>query len=96
MRPVDECQSEGLLAELDGVFIGACTTGFEDLVLGALVLETGLAKGLTLVDGRRKVTPGSRPIVNALKSAGLLAVYEAAGFEIGAPGCCACARCERD
>lgn len=91
MRPVREVQAEGKLDRLDGIFIGACTTGFEDLVLGALVLEAGLAKGLKPVDGRRKVTPGSRPIVNALRSAGLLAVYERAGFEIGAPGCCASA-----
>ncbi|RHZ44334.1 hypothetical protein Glove_739g2 [Diversispora epigaea] len=29
----------------DGVFIGACTTAEEDLILAALVLEQGLKKG---------------------------------------------------
>src|SRR5437763_16278704 len=32
--------------KLDGVFIGACTTAEEDLILAAMVLEQGLKKGL--------------------------------------------------
>ncbi|KAJ2328496.1 hypothetical protein GGI00_004175, partial [Coemansia sp. RSA 2681] len=32
--------------ELDGCFIGACTTAEEDLILAGLVLEAGLKKGL--------------------------------------------------
>jgi len=35
--------------ELDGVFIGACTTAEEDLILGALVLEAAMKLGKTPV-----------------------------------------------
>ena len=31
--------------KLDGVFIGACTTAEEDLILGGLVLQAGLKLG---------------------------------------------------
>ncbi|CAG8561941.1 11642_t:CDS:2 [Ambispora gerdemannii] len=73
--------------KLDGVFIGACTTAEEDLILAAMVLEQGLKKGLRpTIHGKRKVTPGSLPIVAKLRRLGLLKVYEQAGFEIGAPG----------
>jgi len=76
---------------LDGVFIGACTTAEEDLILGALVLEAGLKSGLTpCVNGKRKVTPGSVSIVAKLRKLGLLDIYEKAGFIIGAPGCSYC------
>ncbi|CAJ0746258.1 642_t:CDS:2 [Entrophospora sp. SA101] len=77
--------------KLDGVFIGACTTAEEDLILAAMVLEQGLKKGLRpTITGIRKVTPGSLPIVAKLKRLGLLKIYEQAGFEIGAPGCSYC------
>lgn len=77
--------------ELDGVFIGACTTAEEDIILGALVLEQGLKNGLKPVGkGKRKVTPGSKPIVKKLEETGLADVYRAAGFEIGIPGCSYC------
>jgi 3-isopropylmalate dehydratase small subunit len=77
--------------ELDGVFIGACTTAEEDLILAGLVLEQGLKKGwVPSVGGKRKVTPGSVPIVAKLRKLGLLDVYEQCGFEIGAPGCSYC------
>ncbi|CAG8532888.1 4523_t:CDS:2 [Ambispora leptoticha] len=77
--------------KLDGVFIGACTTAEEDLILAAMVLEQGLKKGLRpTINGKRKVTPGSLPIVAKLRRLGLLKVYEQAGFEIGAPGCSYC------
>jgi homoaconitase/3-isopropylmalate dehydratase large subunit len=76
--------------KLDGCFIGACTTAREDLILGALVLEVGLRRGLKVVNGKRRVTPGSRPIMHDLKVNGLADVYEQAGFEIGAPGCSYC------
>ncbi|CAH0043799.1 unnamed protein product [Clonostachys solani] len=73
--------------KLDGCFIGACTTAEEDLVLAALVLRAGLEKGLRPVShGKRKVSPGSRPILSHLKAKGLLQIYEQAGFEIGVPG----------
>lgn len=76
---------------LDGCFIGACTTAEEDLILGALVLEVGLRKGLVPVkEGKRKVVPGSRPIIHKLKELGLTDIYEKAGFQIGAPGCSYC------
>jgi len=77
--------------KLDGCFIGACTTAREDLVLGALVLEAGFKRGLKPVSrGKRKVVPGSRPILHDLRERGLAKVYEDAGFEIGAPGCSYC------
>jgi len=76
---------------LNGCFIGACTTAEEDLIIGALVLEEGLKQGLVPVGhGKRKVVPGSLPILNRLKSLGLAAIYEEAGFEIGVPGCSYC------
>jgi hypothetical protein len=76
---------------LNGCFIGACTTAEEDLIIGALVLEAGMKQGLDPVGhGKRKVVPGSLPILNRLKSLGLAAIYEEAGFEIGVPGCSYC------
>eukprot|EP01013_Petalomonas_cantuscygni_P038154 TRINITY_DN69198_c0_g1_i1.p1 TRINITY_DN69198_c0_g1~~TRINITY_DN69198_c0_g1_i1.p1 ORF type:complete len:1171 (+),score=183.04 TRINITY_DN69198_c0_g1_i1:180-3692(+) len=77
--------------KLDGVFIGACTTTHEELVLGALVLQEGLKQGLKPREGGlRRVTPGSVGIAAALENFGLLDVYREAGFEIGAPGCSYC------
>ena len=77
--------------KLDGCFIGACTTAREDLVLAALVLEIGLKKGLQPIDsGKRKVVPGSRPILHDLEERGLADIYRQAGFEIGVPGCSYC------
>ncbi|GAM86939.1 hypothetical protein ANO11243_049600 [Dothideomycetidae sp. 11243] len=76
---------------LDGCFIGACTTAEEDLVLGAMVLQIGLARGMaTKKGGKRKVVPGSLPILHRLKELGLAEVYEEAGFEVGVPGCSYC------
>ncbi|EHK47694.1 hypothetical protein TRIATDRAFT_44417 [Trichoderma atroviride IMI 206040] len=78
--------------KLDGCFIGACTTAEEDIILGALVLEQGLQMGLSpLRDGKkRKVVPGSLPILDRLQKLGLAQIYEDAGFEIGVPGCSYC------
>ncbi|TYZ62343.1 hypothetical protein PybrP1_002594 [[Pythium] brassicae (nom. inval.)] len=77
--------------KLDGCFIGACTTAEEDLVLGALVLEACMKAGLTpAAHGKRRVTPGSQVIIDKLRAHGLLAVYERAGFTVGAPGCSFC------
>lgn len=76
--------------ELDGVFIGACTTTEEELVLAGLVLKVGLAKNLPTAKGKRHYVPGSLPIVDKLKHLGLLEVYEAAGFTRGPPGCSYC------
>ncbi|GIC92943.1 aconitase family protein [Aspergillus udagawae] len=76
---------------LDGCFIGACTTTEEDLILAALVLEQGLKKGYRPVKhGKRKMVPGSLPILRRLRELCLTGVYEAAGFEIGVPGCSYC------
>jgi len=47
----------------DGVFIGACTTVEEDLVLAALILQVGLKKGLPQAKGGKHVAPGSLPII---------------------------------
>ncbi|RDW61206.1 Aconitase dehydratase large subunit, alpha subdomain 1 [Aspergillus mulundensis] len=84
--PVSE--KEGM--RLDGCFIGACTTTEEDLITAALVLDAGLRSGLVPVSGRRRVTPGSLSIIKNLERHGLLDIYRAAGFDIGAPGCSYC------
>ncbi|KAH8820276.1 aconitase family protein [Xylogone sp. PMI_703] len=85
--PVNEMSDTAL----DGCFIGACTTAEEDLIMGAMVLEAGLRKGLVPVNyGKRKVVPGSLPITHKLRELGLAAIYGKAGFEIGAPGCSYC------
>ncbi|KIW73234.1 hypothetical protein PV04_01368 [Phialophora macrospora] len=75
---------------LDGVFIGACTTTEEELVLAALVLKVGLDKKLPMGKGKRHYVPGSLPIVEKLKDLKLLEIYEAAGFTRGPPGCSYC------
>ena len=75
---------------LDGVFIGACTTTEEELVLAALVLKVGLAKELPLAKGKRHYVAGSLPIVQKLQELGLLEIYEEAGFTRGPPGCSLC------
>ena len=83
--------SEAELPELQGCFVGACTTTEEDLILGALVLREGLKSGLRPTDkGLRRVTPGSMDITDKLERLGLASVYEEAGFTIGAPGCSYC------
>jgi homoaconitase/3-isopropylmalate dehydratase large subunit len=85
--PVGE--HEGM--ELDGCFIGACTTAEEDLTLAALVLEQALRKGhKPTKTGKRKVVPGSMPILHRLRRLGLTDIYRDAGFEIGIPGCSYC------
>lgn len=82
--------SEKAGQKLDGVFIGACTTTEEELVLAALVLKVGLEKKLPLAKGKRHYVPGSLPIVEKLKDLGLLQIYEEAGFTRGPPGCSYC------
>ena len=77
--------------KLDGVFIGACTTTEEELVLAALVLEAAMTQGMSpCAAGTRKVTPGSIQISEKLERTGLSEVYRKAGFVIGAPGCSYC------
>lgn len=87
LQPIQVTAIVGM--NLDGVFIGACTTAEEDLILGALVLEAGLKLGyMPSLGGKRKVTPGSLGITAKLRRLGLLEIYERAGFEIGRRGCC--------
>ena len=83
--------SQANLPQLQGCFIGACTTTEEDLILAALVLREGLKTGMKPVGkGVRRVTPGSVNITERLRSMGLIDVYEEAGFVVGAPGCSYC------
>jgi aconitate hydratase/homoaconitate hydratase len=85
--PVDACAGRAM----DGVFIGACTTTEEELVLAALVLREGLARGLRPVSSEnRLVVPGSVDVARRLRAHGLLSVYEQAGFRLGPPGCSMC------
>ncbi len=87
MVPVSEVEGK----HLDGCFIGACTTTEEDLILGALILEQGLKNGsVPTKEGKRKVVPGSMPILNNLRKHGLTDIYEQAGFVVGIPGCSYC------
>src|SRR5262249_26084369 len=78
--------------KLDGVFIGACTTTEEELVLGGLVLEAALRSGQkpTPAPDKRLVVPGDLSIQEHLTKAGIFAHYERAGFRVGAPGCSMC------
>ncbi len=79
---------EGL--ELQGCFVGACTTTEEELVLGALVLEQALRDGAPVRSEKRIVVPGSMDIQRKLAAAGVWALYERAGFRVSAPGCSMC------
>jgi 3-isopropylmalate dehydratase small subunit len=74
--------------ELQGLFIGACTTTEEELVLGALVLEAaGVSRA---ANDHQIVVPGDLSIQENLRRAGLWAVYEKAGFRVDPPGCSMC------
>src|SRR4051812_32038933 len=74
--------------ELQGLFIGACTTTEEELVLAALVLE---AAGVSRPGNDKQiVVPGDLAIQENLRRAGLWAVYERAGFRVDPPGCSMC------
>ncbi|MFN8061272.1 MAG: aconitase family protein [Vicinamibacterales bacterium] len=75
---------------LDGVFIGACNTAEEELILGALVLREAMVGAPPVPSGRRLVVPGSLEITEHLRARGLLAIYERAGFRVGPPGCSMC------
>jgi 3-isopropylmalate dehydratase small subunit len=76
---------------LDGCFIGACTTSEEELVLAALVLERAFQDRPPLPPSPRKLmVPGDLSIAARLRQTGLWAVYERAGFRMGAPGCSMC------
>lgn len=56
-----------------------------------MVLEAGFKQGMEPVKhGRRRVVPGSRPILHKLESLGYLDIYMKAGFSVGVPGCSMC------
>src|SRR5258708_4965240 len=76
--------------EMQGMFIGACTTTEEELILGGMVLREALKHGTPRSGAQRLMVPGSREIAENLRQKGLLAVYEQAGFRIGASGCSMC------
>jgi homoaconitase/3-isopropylmalate dehydratase large subunit len=85
--PVSEVEGK----HLDGCFIRTCATTVENLILGALILEQGLENGLiSTKKGKRKIVPGSMPILNNLRKHGLTNIYEQAGFTVGIPGCSYC------
>ncbi|MGZ6124287.1 MAG: LeuD/DmdB family oxidoreductase small subunit [Myxococcales bacterium] len=74
--------------ELQGLFIGACTTTEEELVLSALVLE---AAGVSRPGNDKQiVVPGDLSIQENLRRAGLWSIYERAGFRVDPPGCSMC------
>src|SRR5260221_296942 len=74
--------------ELQGLFIGACTTTEEELVLAALVLE---AAGVERAGNDHQiVVPGDLAIQENLRRAGLWQIYERAGFRVDPPGCSMC------
>ena len=79
---------------LDGLFIGACTTTEEELVLAALVLEAAEkksgGKSRRLPQPKQLVVPGDLTIQEDLRRAGLWEIYERSGFRVGPPGCSMC------
>jgi len=84
---VDACLGQ----ELQGVFIGACNTTEEELILAALVLRRALETGSApRPSPNRLVVPGSLAVSESLRRKGLLEVYERAGFRVGVPGCSMC------
>jgi aconitate hydratase/homoaconitate hydratase len=79
--------------ELDGCFVGACTTTEEELALAALVLERALADGAEpqpVESGRRIVVPGDLMIQKRFQDLGLWEIYERAGFIVDPPNCSMC------
>ena len=87
VKSIDEAKGTAM----QGAFIGACTTTEEELVLAALVLEAGLAAGITPVaSDKRIVVPGDLSIQKNLQQSGLAALYEKAGFRMDPPGCSMC------
>ena len=74
--------------DLQGLFIGACTTTEEELVLAALVLE---AAGTRRAPNDHQIAvPGDLTIEENLRRAGLLEIYQRAGFRVDPPGCSMC------
>ncbi len=79
--------------QLDGAFVGACTTTEEELALAGLVLEAALAEGqqpVPMEGDRRIVAPGDLWIERNLREAGIWDIYQSAGFVVDPPGCSLC------
>jgi aconitate hydratase/homoaconitate hydratase len=85
--PVDEVAGK----KMEGVFIGACNTTEEELILAALVLRQAREEGRRPIESKnRLVVPGSLEITKNLREKGLLEEFERAGFRVGPPGCSMC------
>jgi aconitate hydratase/homoaconitate hydratase len=82
--------AEAVGVQLQGCFIGACTTTEEELVLGALVLEQALKTQKPVDAPNRLVVPGSLAIQRNLEGRGLWEIYRRAGFTVDPPGCSMC------
>jgi aconitate hydratase/homoaconitate hydratase len=81
---------EAVGVQLQGCFIGACTTTEEELVLGALVLEQALKTQKPVDAPNRLVVPGSLAIQRNLEERGLWEIYRRTGFTVDPPGCSMC------
>ena len=84
------------IKKLDGVFIGACTTTQDEIILAGLLLDT-MMKKFSQKPKKRKdktyhriLTPGSVIMSNYLEKIGILNIYRQAGFRVDAPGCSMC------
>ena len=83
---------------LDGVFVGACTTTENEIILAGLLLDVMMKKYSlkpknrteTEVQYQRILTPGSVIMSNYLEKIGILDIYRQAGFRVDAPGCSMC------
>ena len=84
------------IKKLDGVFIGACTTTQDEIILAGLLLDV-MMKKFSQKPKKRKdktyhriLTPGSVIMSNYLEKIGILNIYRQAGFRVDAPGCSMC------
>ena len=79
--------SDAAEVRLGGAFIGSCTNGrLSDLRAAAAIL-----KGKRVAPNLRAVcVPGSQAVKRAAEAEGLDAIFKAAGFEWGEPGCAMC------
>lgn len=84
---------------LDGVFLGACTTTQDEIILAGLLLDVMMKKysckpksraSLQGNEYHRILTPGSVIMTKYLEKIGILSIYRQAGFRIDAPGCSMC------
>ncbi len=84
------------IKKLDGIFIGACTTTENEIILAGLLLESMMDKYFFKPKNRddkpyhRILTPGSTIMYEYLEKIGILDIYRKAGFRVDAPGCSMC------